>query len=532
MADTTELSADERRLAELGYKQELNRSWSGFSNFAISFSIISILAGCFTTFGQAWNNGGPIAISLGWPLISAFILIIGFCMSELVSAFPTSGGIYWWASKLGGARSGFYTGWLNLVGLIAILASVAYGCALFLNITLTGYLWKGWGDQFGGDSLKQTFALFVVILLLATLANVFSSHLLARINNISVWWHVAGAAAVVLILVILPDHHQGLSFVFTERFNNSGFGNGTHSGPTFWLYVLPLGFLLTQYTITGYDACAHLSEETDSAALSAAKGIWRSIFYSAIGGWILLLGFLFAATQLSYIDSADPNVNPYGAGTAAAIISSALASKWAATIFIISTAGQFFCTVACMTSCSRMIFAFSRDGAIPGSGLWRKVNATRVPVNAVLLGGVVSLLITLPALYKSPSGAPTAFYAVVSIGVIGLYVAFAIPIWLRLRQGDAFQNGPWTLGRKYKWMCWVSVVEIAVISVYFILPTVPQGWPGNKDFTWTAVNYAPILTGGVLIAITVWWYVSARHWFTGPKHTIDPAVVEVFDAGQ
>ncbi|HEY5419959.1 MAG TPA: amino acid permease, partial [Marmoricola sp.] len=123
--DASGLSADDQLLAKLGYKQELSRSWSGFSNFAISFSIISILAGCFTTFGQAWNNGGPVAISWGWPIISTFILIIGFTMSELVSAYPTSGGIYWWASKLGGPAAGFFTGWLNLIGLIAVTASVA-----------------------------------------------------------------------------------------------------------------------------------------------------------------------------------------------------------------------------------------------------------------------------------------------------------------------------------------------------------------------------------------------------------------------
>src|SRR5512139_3048342 len=128
---------DARRLAELGYKQELRRKWSGFSNFAISFSIISILAGCFTTFGQAWNNGGPIAISWGWPIISAFILIIGFTLSELVSAYPTSGGIYWWAAKLGGPAAGFFTGWLNLIGLLAVTASVAYGAATFLDLTLS-----------------------------------------------------------------------------------------------------------------------------------------------------------------------------------------------------------------------------------------------------------------------------------------------------------------------------------------------------------------------------------------------------------
>src|SRR5450755_2431150 len=113
------VSDDERLLAALGYKQELSRTWSAFSNFAISFSIISILSGCFTTFSQAWNNGGPVAISIGWPLISFFILMIGLSMAELASAYPTSGGIYWWASKLGGAKAGFYAGWLNLIGLLA-----------------------------------------------------------------------------------------------------------------------------------------------------------------------------------------------------------------------------------------------------------------------------------------------------------------------------------------------------------------------------------------------------------------------------
>src|SRR4051794_21228547 len=220
------LDADAKRLAEMGYSQDLSRSWSGFSNFAISFSIISILAGCFTNFGAGWNNGGPISISWSWPIISVFILIIGFTMSELVSAYPPSGGIYWWASKLGGPRAGFYTGWLNLVGLVAILASVAYGCATFLQITFAGYLWPSFGDLFGGDVLKQTFLLFIIIMVLATMANIFSSHLMALMNNISVWWHVIGASIVVLILVFGPDHHQDLGFVFRERFNNSGFAGG------------------------------------------------------------------------------------------------------------------------------------------------------------------------------------------------------------------------------------------------------------------------------------------------------------------
>src|SRR4051794_35808769 len=160
VTDDPNLDADAKRLAEMGYSQDLSRSWSGFSNFAISFSIISILAGCFTNFGSGWNNGGLVSISWSWPIISVFILIIGFTMSELVSAYPTSGGIYWWASKLGGARAGFYTGWLNMIGLVAVTAGVAYGCATFIDLTLSS-----WSDSYAADySLRRVFIIFVIVL--------------------------------------------------------------------------------------------------------------------------------------------------------------------------------------------------------------------------------------------------------------------------------------------------------------------------------------------------------------------------------
>ncbi|MBV9920802.1 MAG: amino acid permease, partial [Pseudonocardia sp.] len=447
MPEATSLNEDEQRLAELGYKQELSRSWSGFSNFAISFSIISILAGCFTSFGLGWNNGGPAAIAWGWPIISAFILVIGFCMSELVSAFPTSGGIYWWASKLGGAKAGYYTGWLNLIGLLAIVASVAYGCATFLDLTL-GTFDSGWTS---GD-LDTIFLFFLAILIIAAVINIFSSHLLAVINNISVWWHVIGAAAVVLILLLIPAKHASLASVFTHTVNNTGFFGGATGGPAFLFGVLPLSFILTQYTITGYDASAHLSEETKSAANAAAKGIWRSIAYSGLGGWILLLSFLFAVQDEDKVTS--------GGGGVALIINQALSSNWAGTVLFISTAGQFFCTVACMTSTTRMLFAFSRDGAVPGGRMWSQLNGNRVPIYGVVLTAVIAAVLTLPALVKvdiNGAPVPVAFFAVVSIGVIGLYLAFAIPIYYRWKAGDSFRTGGWTLGSKYRWMSIVAI---------------------------------------------------------------------------
>ena len=246
---------------------------------------------------------------------------------------------------------------------------MAYGCATFLDLTL-GTFSETW---LAGYSLTRTFVMFVIILAVSATINIFSSHLLAVINNISVWWHVAGAAAVILILRFIPEQHASFSDVFAKTINNTGmFGGDTGFG---WLiFVLPIAAILTQYTITGYDASAHLSEETNSAADGAAKGIWRSIFYSAIGGWILLLSFLFAVQDSDEVSA--------GGGAVAPIFNQAMGSKWVAIILLISSAGQFFCTTACQTSASRMLFAFSRDRAVPGHQLWSKVSKNRSPPTA------------------------------------------------------------------------------------------------------------------------------------------------------
>jgi amino acid transporter len=505
---------DARRLKELGYDQELERSWSGFTNFAISFSIISILAGCFTTYGQAWNNGGPIAISLGWPIICGFILIIGLCMSEILSAFPTAGGIYYWALRLGGPGWGWFTGWFNMVGLVGVVASVDYGAALFGSYTI-GLFDSGY-DAF---SLTNIFIIYVIFLAAHTVLNLFPAHILKYWNNTSVYWHVIGPAIIVGILLFWTQHgHQSVSFVFTERINNSGFFNGEHGGVGFWFYVLPLGFLLTQYTQTGYDACAHLSEETRGASKAAARGLWQAIFWSAVGGWILLVLFTFAATNTDFINNVKGD-NPYGAGYVVGIFASSLSLAAFKIVMVIATIGQFFCAGSGMTSASRMMFAFSRDRAVPGHRLWSKVSRNRAPVNATLLMAALCLIVALPALKGNDANIPFAFYAIVSITVIGLYIAYAIPIYLRWRMGDSFVAGPWTLGSKYRWMCPVAVIEVIVICIYMSAPYAPAGIPGRDGFALDngVVNYAPVLVGAVILFAGVWWLVSAKNWFTGPE---------------
>jgi amino acid transporter len=505
---------DEQRLAELGYKQSLNRAWSGFSNFAISFTIISILAGCFTTYGQAWNNGGPIAISIGWPLISIPILIIGFCMSELVSAYPTAGGIYWWAGRLGGPIWAWFTGWFNLIGLVAVVASVDYAAATFLNVVLGLYEVNIFGINFADEShvLAEVFLLFVIILLIHVFLNVRNTHLLARINNVSVWWHVIGVAAIVLVLIFVPDGHQSFSFVFGHRINQSGF-----SGSMFWFYVLPLGFLLTQYTITGFDASAHISEETHGASTAAAKGVWRSIFYSAVIGWIVLLAITFSVTNVNGANEAF--------GFAPTLLTEALGTGWGKFVLIISVVGQLFCGGACLTSASRMCYAFSRDNGFGkrASSKISRVNQKRVPVYAVLLMATLALLITLPALKGKSNGeaVPFAFYAIVSITVIGLYIAYVIPIFLRWRKGAEFKAGPWNNGKKYKWMNSFATFWVILITIIFCLPFTPEAVPWNSEFSWEAFNYAPLAVAVVIAGAAITWFVSARKHFTGQIRETD-----------
>jgi amino acid transporter len=507
--ETRHRDRDEERLAELGYKQDLSRAWSSFSNFAISFTIISVLAGCFTTYGQAFNNGGPIAISWGWPIICAIILTVAFSMSELTSAYPTAGGPYWWAAKLGGPGWSWFTGWFNVIGLIAVVASVDYACATFAANLFSLWDLNVIVNFSGTPELDEIFVLFLIIMGLHALINIYSSHLVALFNNISVGVHVVGVAIIILILILVPDRHQSADFVFTDTLNNSGFSDGSNSNLFFWFYVLPVGFLLTMYTVTGYDASAHVSEETHDAEVAAAKGVWQSVFFSALIGWFVLLAITFAAVDVEA-----------AAGGSIPIFTSAMSSGWAEIVILISTVGQFFCGMACVTSCSRTFYAFSRDRAVPGWQLWSSVNRNRVPVAAVLASCGFAALITLPALTSNEAGIPVAFFAVVSIAVIGLYIAYVTPVYLRLRAGDSFEPGSWTLGEKYKWVNTIAVIWVIICVVIFSLPFTPAGVFWNDEFTWSAVNYSPLMVLAVIAAVGIWWLVSAKNTYKGPVATI------------
>jgi amino acid transporter len=508
---------DERQLAELGYKQDLSRAWSGFTNFAISFTIISVLAGTFTTFAFAWQNGGPIAASIGWPVLCFFVLMVALSMAELTSRFPTAGGPYWWAHNLGGKGWSWMTGWFNIVGLVGIVASVAYGAAFFLYTLLGLYTVDIVGINFGDavHALPETFLLFLIILAFVTVLNIFGDRVLAMLNNISVGWHVLGVAVIIGLLVFVPDSHQDAGFVFGERINNNGAFDGSTSALGFWFFVLPVGFLLAMYTQTGYDASAHTAEETRDASTAAAQGVWRSVALSAIIGWFVILAFLFAANDVEAVNEAG--------GFVGSIFTSAL-DPWAAKmVILIATIGQIFCVAAGLTSASRTWYAFSRDRAIPGWGLFQRVNSDRVPTYAVIAVSIFALLITIPALWGSKD-IPFAFYAITGICTVGLYLAYILPVILRLRAGDKFETGPWNLGRRYKVVNVLAILFVIVVVYSLNLPYTPAGLPWHDDFDSTVVNYTPLAIV-IPLVFGIWYLVSAKNKYQGPVRTLEEDVV-------
>jgi amino acid permease (GABA permease) len=480
---------DTSRLHQLGYAQELARHMSGFSNFAVSFTIISILSGCLTLYGFGLNTGGPAVIVWGWPFVGLMTLFVGLAMAEVCSSFPTAGGLYYWAAKLAKKNSAawsWFTGWFNFLGQVAVTAGIDFGAAFFLNAFLD--------LQFGFDTRPwHTILLFGLILLLHGALNQFGVRIVALLNDVSVWWHVIGVAVIVGVLAFVPDNHQSASFVFTEFVNNTGWQSS--------LYVALIGLLLAQYTLTGFDASAHMTEETRDASRAGPRGIVMSIVVSVGAGWVLLIGLTFAIQSYdNALAAPDTGVPP------AQIFIDAVGETGGKLLLLIAIGAQLFCGMASVTANSRMIFAFSRDGALPGSAFWHRINGrTRTPTNAIWLAAGGAFLLGLPYLWNV-----TAYAAVTSIAVIGLYIAYVLPTFLRLRQGEDFEPGPWHLGRWSRPIGIIAVAWVAFITVLFMLPQV-------SPVTAETFNYTPIAVLVVLGFAGIWWLLSARTWFTGPK---------------
>ncbi len=477
---------DEQELKRFGYLQELYRTMGGFSNFAISFTIISILSGPLTLFAFGLSASGPAAAAYGWPIVTIFVLFVALNMAETASAYPTTGGLYFWSSMLGGAGWGWFTGWFNLIGQVAITAGIDYGLAIFVDALINQY-----APHFpvtGQAGAMATLAIYAVLLLAHAFLNINGVRVVALLNDVSVWWHIGGALLIVGALVFLAPHHPDVwAFVFHRVQTQTGFSP--------W-YGFLIGLLLASYTITGFDASAHMSEETIGASNAPSWGIVLSVAISGIVGYILLRGMVAAIPSLpKTLASANPVLY---------VFTTRLGSAGGTLLFIIALVAMFFCGMSSVTANSRMIYAFARDHGLPASNQLRKLNHIRSPHNAIWLAVVLAFLLAVPALWSS-----VVYSAVTSIGVIGLFISYVAPAFLKLIYKERFTPGPWNLGRFSRPIGILAVAWVVFICILFSLPVV-------RPITLANFNYTPVVLVIVFAILVPWYLLKVRYHFKGP----------------
>jgi amino acid transporter len=520
---------DVRDLARLGYAQQLFREMGGFSNFAISFSIISILTGAVLLYGYGLKLAGPIVNSVGWPLVSVLTLCVAASMAELASVYPTAGGLYFWAFRLGGRTWAWVTAWLNMIGQVTITAGINVAAAIYLIGAATRILGLPSDATVPvlGPLTGWHFQVFVMALIMIpqVLINVRGIRLTARLNDLSVWWHIGGVALIALLLAAFGRHHNPAGFLFqagaavspleAASADLSGriapalvIGDVKLPSPLFALIpglvdlyaaapfalVFVLALLQAQWTYTGYDASAHVAEETVMARLNSAWGIFLSVAVSAVVGYAMLLILTWC------IPGGDVAKTANDAYPVLHVVYGNLAAAWAHVIALVIGGAMWLCGLASITSMGRMWYAFARDDGMPGSRLLKRVHARYgTPVPAILVTSGLAILICLYA---------AAYSVVTSISTITLYLAYGIPIWLNARnrrraRGEFAAPGraAWSLGRWSPLINGIAIAWIVVLSVVFVLPP-------NELVLWTMALVA--------VGLGAYWWLTARRHFRGP----------------
>jgi len=525
---------DVHDLHRLGYAQELFRSMGGFSNFAISFSIISILTGAVILYdyGLAW--AGTAASLLGWPLVTVFVLAIAASMAEVASAYPTAGGLYYWASRMKGKNWGWWTAWLNLIGQFAIVAGINFAAAFFINATILGPLTGGaygnstvfFGDAAEGPVLTGWLVTMAGLLAVELVLNVIGVRIVALVNQISVWWHIAFVVAIAGALFFLgtqsTTEDAGLTLFAIQPLDTLGSWDNTippgSENPWFSFsygpaisYPIVLAFLFSllqaNWTYTDYDASAHVAEETVGARRASAWGIFLAVAVSAVVGYIFLLAITLRLPNLDPLFGQIDDLSvasQYYFGDGSAVLFTLTENLGAGLGGVLGggiAIAMAFCGLSSVASAGRMLFAFARDDGIPGSGWLKRVSHRyRTPANALTAMVVGAFLLTFIAFWV---GRNITVVIVTAISTIFLYAAYGIPILLGLITDDWKNERVWSLGRWSRPVAMVALAWIVVLMVLFSFPT-----SGNISWPFMLVT---------LIFLLVYYFGWARRNFAGPR---------------
>ena len=478
-------------LHSMGYAQELERRMSSFSNFAISFSIICILSGGINSLGQATSGVGGAAIGIGWLVGCAISGVFALGLAQIASSYPTAGGLYHWASILGNRFTGWLAAWLNLLGLVTVLGAINVGTYYFF--------FGAFGAYFNMQDTLLVRVLFVgVITALQALINHFGIGLTAKLTDFS-GYLIFGTAILLTVacLIAAPGYDIGRLFTFANYTGTEG-ANGVWPNQVSTLMGFALGLLLPIYTITGYDASAHTSEETIKASTSVPRGMISAVLWSSLFGYIMLCAFVLMIPNMD--DAAKQGWNVFFWA-----MDSQMNQKVKDLLYFLIFISQFLCGLATVTSLSRMMFAFSRDKGLPGSSMLAKVSPKhRTPVAAIWTGSILSVLFVWFTSVITIAGTP-AYSIVVSCTVIFLFLSFALPIALGIVAigGPKWSTmGEWNLGTgMYKLVAILSI--LAMVLIFFIGIQPPNDW-------------ALPITVGFLILTGIVWLAFENKRFKGP----------------
>jgi amino acid permease (GABA permease) len=505
------IDAAERRLNELGYKQELRRKMTLFKTLAIAFSTMTLFTGITPLYGSSLQYGGPAPLVWGWIVVSFFTAFVAIAMAEICSSFPTTGSLYFWTAHLAGPRWGPFASWccawLETVGTITGVGTQAYAASQ----TMQSIILLSTGTNKGGGYLAPRgvfLAMYMGLTVIWAILNTFALDVIAFIDTISIWWQVIGGAVIVVMLPLVAQTTQSASYVFSH-FETSPDSTGVHNKA----YAIIFSFIVSQYSLYGYDTAAHLTEETKGAEINGPIAILSTLGIISVFGWAYILALTFSIQNLKYLY--DPTNETAGTSVPAQILYDAFHGRYhnssGAIVLLFVIWGSFFFGGLSSTTCAaRVVYAFSRDGGIPFSRIWLKVHPRyKVPANAVWLCAVLCMLIGLPILKIN-----VLFTAIASISTIGWVGGYAVPIFARMiMPKERFKPGPFYLGRASRPICLIAFLWICYTCSAFLLPTL-------YPVTWSTLNYAPIALGTALGSITLWWLVDARKWFKGPVRNI------------
>ncbi len=482
MSDQPHKTADEdlKLLHSMGYAQELARNMKGFQNFAISFSIICILSGGINSLGQGISGAGGAAIGIGWIMGCAISLIFALGMAQIGSAYPTAGGLYHWGSILGGRGWGWLTAWLNLLGLVTVLGAI--------NVGTFNFFIGAFGSSLGLEASFGLQAAFVVgITVIQAVCNHVGIRFTAKLTDFSGYLIFAVALGLTVALLAYAPSWD-ISRLWTFKNYSGPAGGDVWPATDSMLLLFGLGLLLPIYTITGFDASAHTAEETHDAARAVPKGIVNSVLWSALAGWIMLSAFVLAIPDMDKAAASGWNVFFV---TLDALLP--LPLKMVLEVLILVC--QFLCGLATVTSASRMIYAFARDGGLPASGALKRVHAKfRTPVAAIWTAAFISIAFTL----YTP-----AYATIVSVTVIFIFLSYGLPVIAGLfAYGRTWTKmGPWDMGPAFRI---VGVLAILAIALIFYLGVQPP----NDAALW--------ITGAFLVVTAIVWFGFERRRFKGP----------------